>query len=158
MRKYIVRLTAEERQKLRLFLRAGKFSYHEELRARILLKSDQSDGRDWMTDEEIARALDVVVKTVERTREKFVQEGFEACLRNPRRQKPPHNLKLDGELEAQILMVACSETPKGRSRWTLKLIADQLVELNLVEKIGRETVRRALKKTRSNPGRKSSGA
>ena len=158
MKKYIVKLTEVEREKLWAFVKGPKTPFQKAQRARILLKADQSEDQKWMTDDEIASALDVCVITVERVRRKCVEEGFEACLVNAKRTTPPHNLKLDGELEAQILMLACSEVPKGRSRWTLKLIADQLVELELVEKIGRETVRRALKKTRSSPGRKSIGA
>lgn len=157
MKKYIVKLTEAERNQLWSFVKHPQTPFQKAQRARVLLKADQSEGQKWMTDEEIARALDICVVTVERVRRKCVEEGFEACLANAKRMTPVHNLKVDGELEAQILMLACSEVPKGRSRWTLKLIADELVELELVEKIGRETVRRTLKKMRSSPGKKSSG-
>lgn len=157
MKKYIVKLNTEERQQLQRSVKEGKFTVQENQRARILLKSDQSEGQAWLTDKEIAQALDVVVQTVERTRKKFVEEGFEACWKNPKRGRPPYNLKVDGELEAQILMLACSHPPQGRSRWTLSLIADQLVELDLVESIGKTSVERALKKTRLSHGKRNSG-
>jgi len=158
MKKYIVKLKANEREKLWSFIKDPKTAFQKAQRARILLKSDQSRDKKWMTDEEIARALDINVVTVERTRKKCVKEGFESCLYNAKRSKPVYNLKVDGELEAQIVMLACSEVPQGRSRWTLRLIADQLVELDLVESIDRETVRKTLKKTNLSLGRKSSGA
>lgn len=158
MKKYIVKLTTEERQHLQDFLKSNKCSHQENQRARILLKSDQSDGKKWLTDQEIADALDVVVQTVERTRKKFVEEGFEASLKNPKRKKPPHNLKIDGEVEAQILTLACSEAPAGRSRWTLRMIADKMVELELIDEISKSSVGNALKKTKSNRGKRSSGA
>jgi transposase len=158
MKKYIVKMTTEERQRLQSFLKDGKCTHQENQRARILLKSDQSEGQKWLTDFEIANALDVVIQTVERTRKKFVEEGFDAALRNPKRQKPPHNWKVDGELEAQILMLACSEPPQGRSRWTLRLIASHLVEMELVDSIGKDSVGNVLKKTKSSLGRKNSGA
>lgn len=157
MKKYIVKLTKEERQYLQDFLKLNKCTHQENQRARILLKSDQSEKQTWLTDQEISKALDVVVQTVERTRKKFVEEGFEASLKNPKRNKPPHNLKLDGEIEAQILMLACSEAPAGRTRWTLRMIADKMVELKLIDKISKSSVGNALKKTKSNRGKRNSG-
>lgn len=157
MKKYIVKLTKQEQQYLQDFLKSNKCTHQENQRARILLRSDQSNGRKWLTDLEIAKALDLVVQTVERTRKKFVEEGLEASLKNPKRKAPPHNLKLDGEIEAQILTLACSEAPEGRLRWTLRLIADKMVELELVDKISKSSIGNALKKTKSNRGRKNSG-
>lgn len=157
MKKYIVKLTKEERDYLQNFLKSNKCTHQENQRARILLKSDQSDGRKWFTDLEIAEALDIVEQTVERTRKKFVEEGFEASLKNPKRNKPPHNFKLDGEVEAQILALACSEVPAGRSRWTVRMIADKMVELKLVDNISKSTIGNALKKTKSSRGKRSSG-
>lgn len=157
MKKHIVKLTSQERQYLQDFLKLNRCSHQENQRARILLKSDQSDGNKWLTDLEIAEALDVVVQTVERTRKKFVEEGFEASLKNPKRNRPPHNFKLDGEIEAQILTLACSEAPEGRSRWTLRMIADKMVELDLVDKISKSTVGNALKKTKSSHGKRNRG-
>jgi transposase len=158
MKKYIVKLSAEERQYLQDFLKLNKCTHQENQRARILLKSDQNEEEKWLTDLEIAEALDVVVQTVERTRKKFVEEGFEASLKNPKRTKPPHNLKLDGETEAQILTLACSEAPAGRSRWTLRMIADKMVEFELIDKISKSTIGNALKKTKSSRGKKNRGA
>ncbi len=158
MKKYIVKLSKEERFLLQSLLKASKLTYEKSQRVRILLKSDQSEGQDWLTDCEIARGLDVVVQTVERTRRQFVEEGLDACLARKKRVKPPSNLKVDGEIEAHVLMLACSEPPEGRSRWTLRLIADHLVELNLVDSIGKDSVGRALKKTKSSLGKKNNGA
>lgn len=158
MKKYIVRLNAEEREKLQTFIKSEKTSHQKRQRARILLKADQSNGCKWLNDEAIAQALDISIPTIERTRRRCVEDGFEACLASSKRLVPPHNLKVDGEVEAQILMITCSEPPSGRSRWTLKLIADQIIELELMASIGKETVRRALKKMKSSHGRKSSGA
>ncbi len=157
MKKYIVKLTKEEREYLLEFLKSNKCTHHENQRARILLKADQADGKKWLTDFEISRALDVVVQTVERTRKRFVEEGFEGSLRNPKRKKPPHNLVVDGEVEAQIITLACSEAPEGRSRWTLRMIADKMVELELVDKISKSSIGNALKKTKLSHGRRSSG-
>lgn len=158
MKKYIIKLSKEERSLLDNIIRKGKHGAQKILRARILLKADQSSGRKWLTDAEIASALDTSIPTVERLRRRFVEEGFEASLKNKSRQTPHPNLKLDGELESQIIAVACSECPEGRSRWTLQMIADQLVELNCVDSLSRESVRRGLKKTKSSRGRKNRGA
>ena len=158
MKKYIVRLIGAERDELHSIIKDEKSNYEKRQRARILLKANQSDVAKWMTDEEISKALDVSVPTVERTRRRLVEEGFEACLDRGKRSGIPHNLKVDGELEAQILMLACSVPPSGRSRWTLNLMGDHLVKLELVDTISRETIRKTLKKTKSSHGKKSNGA
>jgi transposase len=150
-KKYIVELDPEEREQLRNLVRRGKQSARRINRARILLLAD--DGR---TDEEIWTALQVGKCTVERTRQRFVEEGLEAALNErPRPGKPP---KLDGKQEALLVAIACSEAPDGRDRWTMQLLADRLVELKVVDSIVDETVRRVLKKTTSNRGKRRSGA
>lgn len=157
MKRYIVRLTKQERSHLLGVIRKGKSSAELNKKARILLKADQQHQDQWLTDKQIALAVDVSIPTVERLRKRFVEEGFEVCLKRSPRKSPAHNLKLDGRLEAHIVTLACSEPPKGSSYWTLQLISDQLVSLSYVDKISLSTVYRGLKKTRSSPGKRSHG-
>jgi len=147
MKKYIVRLSGEERKSLRRLASAGRGSARMFARVRILLKADVGqDGPGW-PDAKIAEALEVTVQTVERVRKQLVEEGFEAVLRRrPYVQKTPRK-KLDGEAEAHLVALACSEAPEGRARWSLRLLADRMVELGYVESISHEAVRRVLKKT-----------
>ena len=152
MKKYIVRLSSEERDQLRKLLTGGRGSVRMFTRARILLKADQSsDGPSW-SDEKTSEAFDVTIITVQRIREQLVKEGFDAVLsrREYRLTKPRR--KIDGDLEAHLIALACSKAPEGRSRWTLRLLADTLVELGFVGGISRETVRRTLKKTNLSLG------
>ena len=150
-KKYIVELTPEEREQLRQLVRRGKQSARRVYRARILLLAD--DGR---TDEEIWTALQVGKCTVERTRQRFVEEGLDAALSE--RPRPGKPRKLNGKQEAFLVALACSDPPNGYEKWTMQLLADRLVELRVVDSIVDETVRRVLKKTTSSRGRKSSGA
>jgi transposase len=147
--KFIVRLTAEQRQELEKLAATGKRSAATITRARILLKAD-ADGDGW-ADDRIAEALDTSASTVARVRKKFVRQGPEAAVG---RQRPTGRQyrKLDGAQEARLAAVACSPPPEGQARWTLKLLADKLVELEVVESIDPATVYRALKKTRSSRG------
>ena len=150
-KKYIVTLTEDERRLLRAMLSRGKAAAGKLSHARILLKADAaSGGRGWK-DSAIAEALDVGRATVERVRKAFVEEGVEAALerRKPRRQ---YRRKLDGDGEAHMIALACSEAPEGRSRWTLRLLADRMVSLEYVDAIGKDTVARALKKTNLSLG------
>jgi len=147
MKKYIVTLTDEERETLLKIISAGKGAARRIAHARILLKADQG-----LTDEAIAEAVDVSRPTVERVRKRFVEEGLEAALDPRRPEKPPRPRKLDGRQEAQLIALACSKPPAGRVRWTLCLLADKMVELKYVDSLSYETVRRTLKKTRSNRG------
>jgi transposase len=142
--KYIVRLTDDERQSLQDLLSGKRISADRALRARILLKADLQ-GDAW-SDTEIADALDVGVSTIHRLRQRLVEDGLEAALsRRPMSSKRP--TKLDGEQEARLIVIACGPAPEGRARWTLRLLADKMVELEVVDSIGRETVRQTLKKT-----------
>ena len=145
-KKYIVTLTAEERAYLRGLITKGKTAALKQRHARILLKTDQGPQGEHWTDEEIQRALDVHRRTVERLRERFVEEGLEAALRR-KEQKNRKEKKLDGKAEAHLVALACSQPPDGRKRWTLKLLRDQMVALEVVDSISRETVRQALNKT-----------
>jgi transposase len=148
-KKYVVDLTAEERSTLEQLLQKGKSNARKLTRARILLQADEG-----LTDEEIATALAVGVATVERTRQRFVEANLEALNELPR---PGGQCKLNGKQEAHLIAVACTPAPSGHTRWTLQLLAEQVVELGFAESIARETVRQVLKKTRSSPGGTSSG-
>lgn len=150
-KKYIVTLTDEERFELENVIRSGKAAARKLIRARILLKADSASGRKGWTDAAICRALDVSSPTVWRTRKRFVLESFEAAL-NSRRPGRHYKRKLDGQQEAHLIAIACSQPPQGRQRWTLRLLRNRMVELRLVESLSHETVREVLKKTNSSPG------
>jgi transposase len=152
MRKlYLVRLTPAERQTLRSLLRAGTAQARRLTRARILLLSD--GGK---TDAQIAEALCIGRATVERTRKKYAQEGLEMALQE--KPRPGAKPKLAERQQAYLVALACSEPPPGRTRWTLELLARELVRRGVVDSISKEPVRLVLKKTRSSPGRSGSGA
>jgi transposase len=152
MKKFKVTLAADERETLRDLIAAGKGAARRLTHARILLKADASDdGLHW-PDWRIADALEVHVSMVERVRQRFVEEGFNAALERKKRETPPRPAKLDGRAEARLIALACSQPPDERATWTMQLLADKLVELEVVESISDETVRRALKKTRSSRG------
>jgi transposase len=150
-KRYVVALTDSERGALERMIAAGTAPARKLTHARILLKADaQPDGPGWV-DERIAEAVEVSQPTVARVRRQYVEAGLEAALnrRAPRRE---YRRKLDGEQEARLLAVACSKPPDGEARWTLRLLAGKLVELEVVEDVSYQTVRRVLKKTRSGRG------
>jgi hypothetical protein len=151
MKLYRVKLASEERAQLHKLLSKGKASARVLTHARILLKADEGVDGPRLTDEEIGEALDVNRSTVERVRIRCVEEGFEAALR-PRPSRQLHPRKLDGFQEAHLVALVCSPAPKGRKRWSLRLLADKLVELEVVDDISYETVRQTLKKTNSSHG------
>ena len=152
MKKYIVRLTPEERATLKKLLTSGRGSGRMFTRVRILLKADQSDEVTSWPDEKISEAFDVTVQTIEKVRKQLVEEGFEAVLsRHPYTQKVSRK-KIDGDVEAHLIALCCSEHPKGRVRWTLRLLADKVVELGYVDSISYEAVRQTLKKTNLSLG------
>jgi hypothetical protein len=157
-KKYLVTLTPDERDHLDDLLRKGKASALVLTRARILLKADQSDGGPALDDAAIADDLEVGLRTISRVRERFVERGFEDCLRRKRPDKPSRERTLDGTAEAKLIALACSDPPDDRAAWTMQLLADKLVELKVVDAISDETVRRAMKKMRSSRGSRSSGA
>lgn len=150
-KKYIVDLTDEERTDLKKLLQSGKTRARRMYRARILLLADE--GR---TDEEIVGALHVGRSTVERTRMRFVEGGVERALTE--RPRPGKARLLNGKQEAYLVALACSDPPEGRTRWTMQLLADKLIQLQVVDSITDETVRKLLKKTTSSLGRRRSGA
>jgi transposase len=152
MKRYKVTLDAQERQNLDDLIAAGQAAARKLTHARILLKADAADDGPAWPDHQIADALEVSVATVERVRQRFVEEGLEAALDRKRRERPARELKLDGRAEAHLIALACSVPPEGRAVWTMQLLADKLVELEVVDSISDETVRLTLKKTRSSPG------
>ena len=144
---YIVRLSAMERRDLTRLTSTGKAAVHRITRARILMLADEGpQGSAWI-DEDVAEAVDVTVRTVENIRKRFVTEGLEAAINHKKRIRPSRERLLDGSQEAQLVALCCSAPPEGRARWTLRLLADQLVALEIVDSISYETVRRTLKKT-----------
>jgi transposase len=151
-KRYVVRLTRKEREELSRLTRVGKGAAYRLLWARILLKADQGEEGPGLSDGEIAQALETTARTVERLRQRFVEEGLEAALSRKKRETPPRPPLLDGKAEAHLIAIGCSEPPRGHGRWTVRLLADKLVELEVVEAVSRETVRRALKKTNLNLG------
>jgi transposase len=148
-KKYRVALSPEERMTLEQLLRRGKAGTRKLTRARILLKADEG-----LSDEEIAAALHVGTATVGRTRQRFVEENLGALDEHAR---PGAHRKLTGKQEAHVIAVACTPAPEGHARWTLRLLADKVVELGFADAIAHETVRQVLKKTNSNRGSSSNG-
>jgi len=144
-KKYIVELTAEERSALEQVVRRLKGSSQKVKRANILLKAD-AGGSGW-TDAKIAEALDCRTKTVENVRRRFVEQGFEIALNGKKREKPPTEKLLDGEQEAKIIAMRLGQPPAGYGKWTLRLLARKVVELEIVEAVSYQTIRRTLKKT-----------
>jgi transposase len=145
MKKYVVELTQDERRELRDLVKKGKAAYRIK-HAHILLKADQAKGGPGWTDEQIVEAFGGHVTTVANVRKRFVMEGFEAAV-GRRQEGVGRPRKLDGDAEAQMTMITCSDPPEGHTRWTIRLIADRLVELNVVDTCSRMAVHRAMKKT-----------
>ena len=147
MEKYVVRLTQNERDDLLSLIKTGKASAAKLTHARIILATDENNTDQPKIDTEVAKELHVSSKTVARTRQRFVEEGLESALsRKPHSNTRPR--KIDGEQEAHLIALSCSNPPDGRARWTLKLLASQLIELEIVDSISPATVSRVLKKTR----------
>jgi len=147
--KYIVRLTAEEREELTALVSKGKNSAAKIRPAQVLLKAD-ADGPNW-TDPRIAEAFSMHLNTVAGIRKRLVCQGLDAALNRQPQARPSRTPKLDGAGEARVLAVSCSEPPPGQARWSLRLLADRVVELGIVESFSHESVRRTLKKTNSSP-------
>ena len=145
-KRYRVTLTRPERQELQQLISRGKADARKLAHARILLQADEAEGGPGRTDEQIASALDTATRTVERIRERFVEQGLDAALL-PRPSKRVYARKLDGRQEAKLIALACSKPPAGKARWTLRLLADEMVELDVVDSLSHETVRQTLKRT-----------
>ena len=151
LKKYLVRLSATERSHLEDIVKKGRVAARKRCHAEILLKADEGEhGPSWK-DSKIAEAFELGRCTVERVRQRFVEEGLNAAL-NERQKSRHRSKKIDGENEARLIQLACSEPPLGYSRWTLTLLANRMVELNYVESLSAEAVRQALKKTSLNRG------
>ena len=146
LKKYIVTLTAEERQALGDLIAAGKAAAQKLAHSRILLKADAADGGPAWPDHRIAEAIEVSAATIERVRQRFVEQGLEAALVRKPQGRPSRLPSLDGRAEARLIALACSKPPDGRKSWTMRLLADKLVELEVVPSISDETVRRSLEK------------
>ncbi len=152
MKKYLVNLSREERDTLTKTITSGRGPARMFTRARILLKADQGDhGPNW-SDEKISDALDVTVQTIERIRKQFVEEGFDAVLSRRQYTQKVSRKKIDGNVEAHLIALSCSKPPQGYVRWTLRLLADKIVELGYVESISHEAIRQTLKKTNLSRG------
>lgn len=151
VKRYFVTLTEAERQSLERLVSSGKAAARKLTHARILLKSDSGPGGPGCNDGEVGEALEVSRRTVERVRQRFVEEGLEASLVRAKPQRE-YLRKLDGTAEAHLIATACGAAPAGRSRWTLRLLAERLVALEFVESVSHECVRQTLKKTNSSRG------
>ena len=145
-KKYRVTLTAEERSCLEGMISKGKADARKLAHARILLQVDEAGGAPAGTDQEVSTALDVSTRTIERVRQRFVEEGIESALL-PKPSKRVYTRALDGAQEARLIALACSPPPEGKRRWTLRLLAERVVELGYADTVSHETVRRTLKKT-----------
>lgn len=155
VKKYIVRLSEDERQSLEQMVNTGKRAAYTITHARILLKADANQPEGSWRDQDIQAALDISLRTVERVRRRCVEEGLEAALRcRPGGGRPR---KMDGDCEAHLIALRCGDPPEGRGRWTLRLLAERMVELEYVETLSHESVRQALKKTNCNPGDRPAG-
>ena len=149
---FVVRLTETERSELDDVVRKGKGAALTIARARILLKADQGQDGEAQTDAQVAEALSVAAKNVFNVRRRWVEEGLEAALRRKKQDCPSRSRKLDGRAEAKLVATCCGPAPQGRARWTLRMLAGKLVELEVVDSISPETVRGTLKKMRLSLG------
>lgn len=149
-KRWVVELSQEERKELEVLIQKGKVAGYKIKHAQLLLKADEGDqGPSW-TDVQIAQAYDVCESTVRNLRKRLVEKGLEAALDREKRPRPPR--KMDGEAEACLLALACSEPPSGYSRWSVRLLADRMVELEIVDSLSHMTVQRVMKKTNLNRG------
>ena len=147
MEKYIVELTSEERKELSELVSKGKAEARKITHARVLLLSDiPAQGSGW-TDRQISEALGIHSNTIHGIRQRFVEQGLHAALERKKQDRPSRKRAVDGDVEAHLIALRCSDPPEGTNRWTLRLLADKLVELEIVPNISHETVRQALKKT-----------
>lgn len=152
MIKYKVTLNQKERVELMSLIKGGKHSSKKVIHALILLNCDEGEFSEKAKNEEVARVLKIGVRTIDRVKKRFVEEGFEAALEN-RPTSRVYDRIADGEVEAHLIALSCSKAPEGFSKWSLRLLADKMVELKYVDDISHETVRRVLKKTNLNPGK-----
>lgn len=152
MIKYKVTLTQEERGELMSITKGGTHSSKKVIHALILLNCDEGEFSDKVNNEDVAKVLKIGSRTIDRVKKKFVEDGYEAALEN-RPTSRVYERKADGEVEAHLIALSCSKAPEGFSKWSLRLLADKMVELKYVDDISYETVRRVLKKTNYVPGK-----
>ena len=157
VKKYVVRLSAEEREYLDQLIRKGKSAAQRLMKARILLKADVGEGGEGWSDNKIIEALGTSVSMLYRVRKQLVEDGLEAVLSRKQRATPAVPKIFDGAKEAKLIALACSEPPTGRVRWTLRLLEEKVVELKIVDKASDNTIGRVLKKTSSNRTSRSNG-
>ena len=150
VKRYVVRLSGEEREHLEALIRKGKSPAQRLVKARILLKADISRAGEGWSDSRIVKALETSLSMVYRVRKQLVEEGFEAVLSRKQRAAPAVARIFDGEKEARLIALACSKPPTGRARWTLRLLENKVVELGIVDRASDSTIGRTLKKTRSS--------
>lgn len=155
-KKYIVTLTKEEREELVTLINKGKIAGYKIKHANILLKADEGEYGPGWADTKIAQAYNVHETTVRNIRIRFIEKGMKASLEREKRNN--YEKKLDGDAEAQLIAIACSNPPEGYSRWSVRLLADKMVKLEIVEEISHMTVQRTLKKMNLSLGSKSNGA
>ena len=158
VKRYVVRLSSDEREQLGALIRKGRSPAQRLLKARILLKADVSEAGDGWSDSRIIKALETSASMVYRVRKQLVEEGLEAVLSRKQRATPAVARIFDGEKEAKLIALACSKPPKGRVRWTLRLLENKVVELGIVDRASDSTIGRALKKTLSSPIAESAGS
>jgi transposase len=158
VKKYVVRLSVEERDLLEALIRKGKSPAQRLLKTRIMLKADVSDAGEGWSDSRIVKALETSASMVYRVRKQLAEEGFEAVLSRKQRATPAIARIFDGEKEAKLIALACSKPPKGRARWTLRLLEKKVVELHIVDRASDSTIGRVLKKTFSSPIGDSAGS
>jgi len=146
MEKYVVELTSEEREELKELVSKGKAAARKITHARVLLQADESKGGSAWTDNQIAEAFGIHINTIHVIRRRFVEQGLQPALERKNQCSPSRKRIVDGEVEARLIALRCSDPPEGTNRWNLRLLADKLVELEIVPGISHETVRQALKK------------
>ena len=145
--RYRVTLTQQERKELEALTRRGKTHARKFIHARALLLSDAGDDGPAWNVADVAKALGVTSRTIEHLKRRFVEDGLEAALERKPREKPPREVRFDGAFEARLIAMACSDVPEGHQRWTVRLLADKVVELNIAPSVSHMTVQRVLKKT-----------
>jgi transposase len=150
--RYLVTLSPDERDRLTHLIRAGSSPAYRQVVARVLLKLDRSEGEPPPSDEQIAEALEISRRTVIRIKERFAKEGLDATLGRKYPQTRPERRRITGQEEAHLIALACGPAPEGQQHWTLRLLADKMVDLEYVDQVSHETVRQALKKMNSSPG------
>ena len=153
MKRYIVTLTKEEREQLTGITKKGKHSTRAYRNAIVLLNCDEGEFNEYKsTNEEICKIMRIGMRTIDRVKKSFVEDGFEICL-SGKKSKRIYNRKTDGDFEAHLIATACSSAPEGYARWSLRLLADKMIELNYIDRLSHETVRRILKKMNLNLGK-----